>query len=61
MSDVGSVSITNYTKDSIEITTVPNNTNGPDPKRKYTIPPKESFVFFTDRVDSLHWEKVKQG
>lgn len=60
---VGSVSITNHTKDAIEISTVQDKslpvTDGRD--KKYTIPPKESFVFFTDRVESLSWEKVKQG
>lgn len=59
----GSVSITNHTGDAIEIRTVQDKslpvTDSRD--KRYTIPPKESFVFFTDRVESLSWEKTKQG
>ena len=57
-----SITITNHTNKTIEITTIQDALVAEgDRKKKYTIDPKDTYVIFTDRVEALSWEKSKQG
>lgn len=55
---VDSITITNNSTKTIEIVSNQDDTvNESDRIKKFTIQSKETFVFFTDRVESLHWIK----
>lgn len=58
----GSIVVSNYTDSPIEVSTIPDKA-AEDSKSSdifvHTIRPKDSYVFFLSRVDSLHWEKKK--
>lgn len=56
-----SITLTNNSTKTIQIITTQDNLCLPsDRKKVLTIPPKESFVIFTERVESLLWEKGQQ-
>ena len=53
-----SITIVNNSSEFIEVTSVADySVVQNDRVKKHTIGPKESFVFFTDRIVSLQWEK----
>ncbi len=51
----GSITITNHTDSTIELRGTKENSADVE---KYTIAPKDYHVFFTDKMDSLHWVKL---
>lgn len=56
-----SITLTNNSTKTIQIITTQDDLSLPsDRKKVLTIPPKESFVIFTERVESLLWEKGQQ-
>lgn len=56
----GSITITNFTSSPIQITTVQDSSVVEGEREKnYTIQAKEYFTLFTDRVESIHWQKNK--
>lgn len=55
-----SISITNHSKDTIEIISIQDDSViDADRQKTYTIHPKDSYVFFLDRVENLQWKKSK--
>jgi hypothetical protein len=57
---LSSITITNHTDKIIELETEQDGLVAIEHKtKKHTIAPKEYLVIFTDRIQSLHWEKNK--
>lgn len=55
---MGSITIRNDTDSAIQITSKQDNfVIEKDRTKTYTIPPKDYFIIFTERVESLHWDK----
>lgn len=55
---LGSITVTNHTDKTIELRTTKDNSAEVE---KYTIAPKDYFVFMADRIDSLHWVKLGEA
>jgi hypothetical protein len=59
---LGSITITNNTDKIIELETEQDGLVAIEHKtKKHTIAPKEYLVIFTNRIQSLHWDKNKVG
>lgn len=56
----GSVVITNYTDQPIDIEAIQdNNFAQGDRKIAHTISPRESYVIFTNKIEAFSWERSK--
>lgn len=52
--------ISNHTDKELELTTIQDSSVADgDRKKTIVITPKESYVIFTDRVESIIWNKKK--
>lgn len=48
------ISITNHSAAPIIVTATDS-----EDKKQHTINPKDSYLFFVDRVEALSWERIK--
>lgn len=54
------ISITNHSTDPITLTAVQDSSVAEgDRKKTYTIQPKDSHLFFTNKIESISWERSK--
>jgi len=50
------IAIVNYSDEPLEIVVLPDATVDGG-KKVTTIPPKDSYTFFLDRIESLNWSR----
>ena len=56
----GSIVVTNYTDEPIDIISIQDNLVAEGDRRKvHTVSPRESYVMFTSKIEAISWEKRK--
>lgn len=56
----GSIVITNHTDKPIDISFIQDSSIADGERKKtHTVIPKESYIFFTNVVEAISWEKSK--